>query len=424
MQNGQNRGSGPTKDARIALNGSRAGAAAQTHIPLCFIIDPEDSHRHFLSLTLQSYGIEASQFSKSYALRDGLSRRSPDLVFFDVSSGSTEMMETLRALAERSYQGPVQPILASGRGEPEPLRQFGARNGLRILPALPKPMDRPTIGKVIRDHGLDGSTTTSERISLDDALAKNWLEFWYQPKIDLRKKVLSGVELFARVRHPEHGVILPGAFMDDASERSLAELTERSLVHALRRGSSFFAEFGVTFRLAVNITIRALNKIPISAIVREHRPKTDNWPGLVLDVTEDQITSDLALSREAAAEIENCDLRLAIDDFGRGYLPLSLFKQVRFAELKLDRALVADCAADKSHTAICKSMVELAHNFDATAVAVGVEKPADAHALFRMGCDLGQGHLFGQPMTEERFLGLLRQRAAMSRAGSFRAASA
>jgi EAL domain-containing protein (putative c-di-GMP-specific phosphodiesterase class I) len=377
-----------------------------------------------VALTLQSYGIEASQFTKAYALRDGLSRRTPDLVFLAFSGAETDVMESLRALAERTYRGPIQPIVATGQVVPEAFRQMAERNGLRVLPVLAKPMDRAAIGKVIREHGLDGSPTSAESIRLEDALAQNWLEFWYQPKIDLRKKLLSGVELFARVRHPDHGIIVPGAFIDDASENSLVELTERSLVHALRRGITFFSEFGVTFRVAVNVTLRALSKIPVEAIVREYRPKTMRWPGLVLDVAEEQISSDLSLSREMAAQVEACDLRLAIDGYGRGYLPLPLFQQIRFAEVKLDRSVVTDCATDRGYGAICKSMIDLAHNFEAAAVAVGVEKPADAHALFRMGCDLGQGHLFGQPMTEDRFIALLRQRAVMSRQGVLRAASA
>jgi EAL domain len=303
MQNEQNRLSGPTKDLRLAPSPGREAAGAGTHIPLCFIVDTEESHRHFLALTLQSYGIEANQFAKAYALRDGLSRRTPDLVFFALVPGQTEVTESLRALAERAYRGPIQPLVTAGQLEPEQLKQIGQRNGLRILPPLAKPLDRSAIGKVIREHGLDGSPTSSETISLDDALANDWLEFWYQPKIDLRKKLLSGVELFARVRHPEHGIIVPGAFMDDASERSLVELTERSLVHALRRSTTFFSEFGVTFRLAVNVTLRALGKVPVEKIVREYRPRTSRWPGLVLDVTEDQIGSDLSLSREIAAAI-------------------------------------------------------------------------------------------------------------------------
>ena len=71
----------------------------------------------------------------------------------------------------------------------------------------------------------------------------------------------------------------------------------------------------------------------------------------------------------------------------------------------------ADCAIDRGHAAICKSVIDLAHNFGAKAVGVGVEKPADANALMQMDCDLGQGYLFAQPMAEDRFLALLRQRA-------------
>src|SRR5262245_65295055 len=76
--------------------------------PLCFVVEREESHRHFLSLALQSYGIETALFSKPHGLRDGLSRRMPDLIFLDVSQGSTETVESVKALAERSYRGPVQ----------------------------------------------------------------------------------------------------------------------------------------------------------------------------------------------------------------------------------------------------------------------------------------------------------------------------
>ena len=72
----------------------------------------------------------------------------------------------------------------------------------------------------------------------------------------------------------------------------------------------------------------------------------------------------------------------------------------------------AERAADKGHAAICKTVIDLAHNFGSLAVAIGIEKAADAMALTSMGCDLGQGFLLGQPMPEERFISLLRQRGA------------
>ena len=383
--------------------------------PLCFVVDGEESHRHFLSLALQSYGIETALFSKPHGLRDGLSRRMPDLIFLDVSQGATETAESVKALAERSYRGPVQ--LMNGGAEAavvEQLGQLGQRSALRMLPALPKPVDRAAIRKVVRENRLDGSPTTSGQIGLDEALGKNWLEFWYQPKIDLRKKQLAGVETFARVRHPQHGIMLPGAFMENATEQSLIDLTERSIVHALKTGVSF-SKIGIAFRLAVNVTVSSILKVPLAKIVREYRREGEAWPGLILDVTEDQIASNLPVCRDFMAEAKALGIRLAIDDFGRGFLPLARMNEISVAELKLDRSFVTDCASDKKHAAVCKTIVDLAHNFEATAVAVGVEKPADAHTLFRMGCDFGQGYLFAQPMAQDRFITLLRQRAEMAR---------
>ena len=104
-------------------------------------------------------------------------------------------------------------------------------------------------------------------------------------------------------------------------------------------------------------------------------------------------------------------MRLAIDEFGRGYSALAQFGEMPFAELKLDRTFVTDCGTDKVNAPLCKSVIDLAHNYRRIAVAMGIEKAADAMALTSMGCDYGQGFLLGQPMPEERFIALLRRRS-------------
>src|SRR4029077_20771275 len=104
-----------------------------------------------------------------------------------------------------------------------------------------------------------------------------------------------------------------------------------------------------------------------------------------------------------------------IDDFERGYSSLARLKELPFVELKLDRTFVADCGTDKVNAPLCKTVIYLAHNFGSAAVAIGIEKASDALALTSMGCALGQGFLLGQPMPEERFISLLRQRAAGAR---------
>ena len=162
----------------------------------------------------------------------------------------------------------------------------------------------------------------------------------------------------------------------------------------------------------MNIPVNALVKLDIPDIVRRHREQVEQWPGLIIDVTEEQIVTDLALASSMAKKLAHVNVKLAIDDFGRGYSSLARLKELPFAELKLDRTFVTDCGSDKVNVPLCKTVIDLAHNFGSAAVAIGIEKAADALALTSMGCDLGQGFLLGQPMPGERLMSLLRQRAA------------
>jgi EAL domain-containing protein (putative c-di-GMP-specific phosphodiesterase class I) len=248
-------------------------------------------------------------------------------------------------------------------------------------------------------------------LDLAEALRNGWIEFWYQPKIDLRKKQLVGAEAFARARHPQNGILTPSAFMPGATESSLITLSELALTQGLKAGVNF-AKLGVSLRLAVNIPINALVKIALAEIVQTYRPQYEKWPGLIIDVTEEQIVTDLALANDITKRLRHLDVHLAIDDFGRGYSSLVRLKELPFAELKLDRTFVTDCGTDKVNAPLCKTVIDLAHNFGSIAVGIGIEKASDALALVSMGCDYGQGFLLGQPMPEERFASLLRQRAA------------
>src|SRR5262245_64288170 len=94
---------------------------------------------------------------------------------------------------------------------------------------------------------------------------------------------------------------------------------------------------------------------------------------------------------------------------------LAKAEEMPFEELKLDKCFVADCGTDKVNAPLCKTVIDLAHSFGRYVVAVGIEKAADAVALVSMGCDYGQGYLLGQPVPQERFVSLLKQRAETKR---------
>jgi EAL domain-containing protein (putative c-di-GMP-specific phosphodiesterase class I)/CheY-like chemotaxis protein len=384
------------------------GTADRT--PLAFVVDEESSIRHFVSLILQGSGVDTMEFADGAGFRRAKSARPPDMIFLNVALEAHDALQSIEALGKNGYGGHVQLMSNRGSAVLENVKLMGEQRQLKMLPVLKKPFETSAIQKIIQDLKLGNPPPVAARLDLSEAIKNKWIEFWFQPKIDLRKKQLAGAEAFARARHPQHGVLSPGSFMPGADEDSLVALSELALVSALKAGLSF-SKLGVHLPIAVNISINALVKLPVADIVRAHRPSPKGWPGLMIDLTEEQIVTEIGLANEMHKKLSGHNVKLAIDDFGRGYASLMKLKEVPFAEMKLDRVFVTDCGTDKVNAPICKAVIDLAHGFGSLAVGIGLEKAADVLALVSMGCDLGQGYLLGQPMPEERFIALLKQRA-------------
>lgn len=90
-----------------------------------------------------------------------------------------------------------------------------------------------------RNSLVDSMRGPRPRIEIDEALREGWLEIWYQPKIDLRRKCLAGAEALARIHHPTLGVLLPDEFLQGVDEASIAHLTEHALLTTLRDWTAF-----------------------------------------------------------------------------------------------------------------------------------------------------------------------------------------
>lgn len=389
-------------------------ADASVGPPLCYVVDADRSTRHFLSLILHGAGLDTQEFPDGRTVSAAAGQRAPKLVFLNIPLNSAEPIECVLALGRAGYGGHVQLMSNRGSAVLAHVKSIGDQNRLQMLPILKKPFETSAILKILQDLKLGEPPAVAGRVDIDEALEKKWFEFWYQPKIDLRKKQLVGVEAFARVRHPTSGILMPGAFMPGAQEPSIATLSELALAQALAANVNF-NKLGVSLRLSVNIPLNVLAKMPIADIVKSYRPKFDKWPGLTIDIPEDQIIAAPERAAEIAKELEPIDVRLAVDDFGRGYASLARLKELPFAEFKLDRALVTDAGSDRANAPLCKTVIDFAHGLGSLAVAVGIEKASAALALVAMGCDYGQGFLLGQPMPEDRFVSLLRQRTAASK---------
>ncbi len=389
----------------------------------CFVVEDEPSIRNVFYSTLGGLDVELAGFASAQELLEAWGPEHPDIVFLDIALDRSDAIDVIRALAERKYRGAVQLVSGLDHALQDQVRRVGEQHGLAMLAPLAKPFRATQIQAVVqgyfaqkrRDKGdasarADGDDDFGLAFgaSLDEILANGWLQFYYQPKLDLQRKCIVGAEVLARCRHPELGIIRPGGFLPDADEDSLRRLSRLGLTAAMNDWARF-ATAGFPLKLAVNVTVNDLLKLPIHALVRDLRPSDRRWPGLILEVTEDQAIRDIALAQEVATQLRIYDVTIALDDFGSGYSQLARLKELPFSEVKIDRNMVANCGEDSHNASLCQTAIDLAHHFGAAVVAEGIETRSELRALTAMGCDVGQGFLFAPPMPQDKLIMLLRE---------------
>jgi len=265
-------------------------------------------------------------------------------------------------------------------------------------------------------------------IDLAHALRAGWVEFWYQPKIDLKERHVVGIEMFARARHPFHGPLSAGVLLPGADEKTIAQLTIFALRWATQAAEALALE-EVRLPITVNVPASAVMPQALANLLGEATRK-DDWPGLILDLPKGDILANHGHFARIQDELATLRIRLAADDFCGNLrrlmrqtnpealydemeamsLHLKKLKHLSLAEIKLERDLIAGCSEDKGRTMLCELLIELIHQLGAKAVAVGVEKHADAAVLQSIGCDVAQGHIFSEPLALEQLMLLFKRR--------------
>jgi EAL domain-containing protein (putative c-di-GMP-specific phosphodiesterase class I) len=229
------------------------------------------------------------------------------------------------------------------------------------------------------------------------------LEVWYQPKIDLRSFTICGAEALTRLRHPDHGVLEPAEFLPPAGDPHYKALSFFVVRRSMTDWTAF-AENGFPLKLAVNVPASTLHSPGFVDLARQMIPRDPRFPGVIVEVTEDEFVRDPESLREVATQLKLYNAWISIDDFGTAYASLSRLTDLPFIELKLDRSFVSNCASDKLKYALCQTVVDLAHRFGASLCAEGVETAADLLCVTKLGFDSAQGYFLAKPMPSDRLL--------------------
>jgi EAL domain-containing protein (putative c-di-GMP-specific phosphodiesterase class I)/FixJ family two-component response regulator len=398
-------------------------------IRLAFVLDDEAKLGTAICRTLGGLGISARHFVLAEQFLHEVHRSSPDLVILDLALGNTDAVEVMRRLEAAKFNGKV--LLISGRDEAilSEVEQIGRTHSLFMLPSLPKPfriadlnerLNAPAALHISKSPGEEEPSAlhpAHHRVTLQEALRRNWLEVWYQPKIDLRSFVVCGAEALIRVRHPDHGIIEPAEFLPPAGDPLYKPLSffvvRRAMIDWVE-----FADSGFPFKPAINVPASILHAPGFVHLARQMIPHDPRFPGVIIEVTEDEFIRDPESLREVATQLKLYNAWISIDDFGTAYASLSRLTDLPFIELKLDRSFVLNCASDKLKYALCQTVVDLAHRFGASLCAEGVETADDLRCVSKLGFDSAQGYFLAKPMPPDRLLASLLSHEGKSPAGT------
>ena len=259
------------------LNGLRAwfsrNEQAPEPAPVCFVISPDAALRERLACKTGKLGLMTETFAEVAPALQAARLRQPRLVCFDLAFGAEQGSALAGVLTGGKLCG-LQLVSTQGVKSYEQIcavgqiRIAGDRQGLRLPPMLEPPFSADALRRIVQDLGLRQDGGGKPTVTLSQALQRNWLELWYQPKIHLQSKRLAGAEGLIRVRHPEHGVMAPAAFLPGAREDDMLKMTEQVILAALRDWETC-AKSGVSLKLSVNAPVSALTTLPLAQMLRE-----------------------------------------------------------------------------------------------------------------------------------------------------------
>lgn len=237
---------------------------------------------------------------------------------------------------------------------------------------------------------------------LREGLAGGWLRLHLQPIQDLATGVLTGFEALVRLDDPQLGILEPERFVPVAEETGLVAEIDHWMISAvldhLDHDPRLLAE--PTLRVAVNVSGRTLERPDFSPRLREALERHGTDPHRVaLEITESCLLDDADGGTLAALrELRALGLTVCIDDFGTGYSALSYLQTFEVDVLKVDRRFVAALSGPGEQArATMHAIITMAHALGLVVVAEGVESAEQRDTLVGLGCDLGQGWLFGRP---------------------------
>ncbi len=269
-------------------------------------------------------------------------------------------------------------------------------------------------GEQYLHHRPEMNSALAARVKMEHrlraALGNNQFELHYQPKLRLSTGRIETAEALLRWRDPERGLVAPGAFLPILESAGLMPAVGAWALNQAAADCRDWRRAGLPpVRVAVNVSPTELRRrgfehevvLAVGTLVHDA-----GW-GIDIEVTEGALLGDSASCVQALRLMRNAGIRIAIDDFGTGYSSLARLSELPIDTLKIDRVFTRRLPDDRRIGTLVETIIDLAHAFDMTTVAEGVETQKQLNFLARVGCDESQGYLHSRPIPRAEFEQLL-----------------
>ncbi len=240
---------------------------------------------------------------------------------------------------------------------------------------------------------------------LRHAIAHNEFLLYYQPKVHMKSNRVIGLEALLRWQHPTRGILTPESFLpyiehDAAFMIALGRWVFETAFVQLEA----WQEAGLTISLNINVSAHEVQQHDfvegLQALFARHA--TIKPASIEIELLETSALENFELTLSILQQCQALGISIAIDDFGTGYASLHYLKNLPMNTIKIDKSFVIDLLYASNSLSIIEASVGLAHAFDATIVAEGVESQEHGKMLLQLGCEIAQGYAIAKPMPAQQ----------------------
>ena len=257
-------------------------------------------------------------------------------------------------------------------------------------------------GKLVQVYQSDLDVNTVERLNLindlKQAIPAGELELHFQPKMNLKSRVITHVEALVRWQHPHLGMVPPDDFIHIAEQTGQIKALTRWVFTTALAQFNTWKTLDLELNVAINISAENLKEADFHQFICQSLMNANVPPEKVtLEVTESSVVDNPESAIKLLSAFKEHGFKISIDDYGTGYSSLAQLKQLPVHELKIDKSFVQRLEHDLDDQIIVRSTIELAHNMGLYVVAEGIEDEFSLNWLAEHGCELAQGYYISKP---------------------------